>query len=97
MRQRQATVTTYLPWLPWLPWAVRHKWKQSYLCRAAQGGQGDCRMLLSLTVSLTNVANVNDPLEALLVLHFNSNDSLKKVFYFLFFQIKIFKDINRKL
>jgi hypothetical protein len=45
----------------------------------------DCRMLLSLTVSLTNVANVNDPLEALLVLRFNSKDSLIKVFLFLIF------------
>ncbi len=42
----------------------------SISCYAAQGGQGkyccatrgDCRMLMSLTASLTNVANVNDPL-----------------------------------
>jgi len=42
----------------------------SISCHAAQGGQGkyyciaqgDCRMSLSLTVLLTNVNNVSDPL-----------------------------------
>jgi hypothetical protein len=42
----------------------------SVSCRVAQGGQGkychttqgDCRVTLSLTVSPTNVANVNEPL-----------------------------------
>ncbi len=35
------TVITYLPWPPW---AQRHKQKQSYLCRFAQGGQGKYNM-----------------------------------------------------
>jgi hypothetical protein len=39
------------------------KKKQSYLCHIAQGGQGKyCFVSLLLTVSLTNFANVNDPL-----------------------------------
>jgi hypothetical protein len=42
-----ATVTTYLPWPPW---AYRHKYKWSYLCHVAQGGEGkyNCDCLVSL-------------------------------------------------
>jgi hypothetical protein len=53
-----------MPCLPWALWAGRHKLKQSYLCRIAQGGQGKySQVSLSPTVSLTNIANVNDPLQ----------------------------------
>jgi hypothetical protein len=53
-------------------------------CRAAQGGQGkycraaqgDCRVSLSLMVLLTNVANVNDPLQSPWLLPFPVNITL---------------------
>ncbi len=44
----------------------RFLWDHFYLCRTAQGGQdkygSDCHVSLLLMVSLTNFANVNDPL-----------------------------------
>ncbi len=51
-------------YLPWPPWVVQHRQDHFYLCCTAQCGQGkyssDCHVSLSLTVLLTNFANVND-------------------------------------
>ncbi len=37
--------------LPWLPWVTQQEFKQSYLCSAAQGGQGknnnECRLFVA--------------------------------------------------
>jgi hypothetical protein len=51
-------------YLPWPPWVTRHRYRIFLIfCHVAQGGQGKyCFVSLSLTVSLTKFANVNDPL-----------------------------------